>query len=155
MAMNGRRAALAVVGVVAALAAPVIAVADDGLPVPVNPTWKTECGACHVPYPPRRLPARSWRAVMSALDRHFGSDASLEPRAAAEVAAFLERHAGRDRGGPATTRITETAWFQKEHRKVAAATWRRADVRSAANCGACHPGAERGDYDDDAVRVPR
>ena len=25
--------------------------------------WKKECGACHLPYPPQLLPARSWRAA--------------------------------------------------------------------------------------------
>jgi hypothetical protein len=92
---------------------------------------------------------------MSGLNQHFGTDASLDPQAAAEVAAFLERHAGRDRGGSATLRLTETRWFGREHRKVPAAVWRRPAVKSAANCGACHPAAERGDYDDDTVRVPQ
>jgi hypothetical protein len=92
---------------------------------------------------------------MNGLDRHFGTDASLDPGVAAEVASFLERHAGRDRGGPATTRITETPWFRREHREVPAAVWSRPEVKSPANCAACHPAAERGDYDDDRVRVPR
>lgn len=129
--------------------------ADDRFTLPANETWKTECGACHVPYPPQLLPARSWRAVMAGLDRHFGSDASLDPKAAAEVAAVLERHAGRDRGGPTAIRITETPWFRREHREVRPAEWRRAEIKSPANCGACHPAADRGDFDEDAVRLPR
>jgi hypothetical protein len=129
--------------------------ADGRLPMPANDAWKTECGACHVPYPPRLLPAPSWRALMSGLDRHFDTDASLEPPVAAEIASFLERHAGRDRGGPAVIRITETAWFRREHREVPAAVWGRAAVKTSANCPACHPGAERGDFDDDGVRLPR
>lgn len=129
--------------------------ADDGLPAAVNATWHTECGACHVPYPPKLLPARSWREVMGGLDRHFGTDASLDPTAAAGVAAFLEQHAGRDRGEPPTIRITETAWFRRKHRKVSPVVWRRAEVRSPANCAACHPAAGRGGYDEHAVRLPR
>ena len=138
------------------LAAPGLpAAADARGPVPVNETWRAECGACHVAYPPKGLPARSWGAIMSGLDRHFGTDASLDPKAAAEVAAFLERHAGRDPGGPATLRLTETPWFRKKHRELAPTVWRRPDVKSAARCGACHPGAERGAYDDDTARRPR
>jgi cytochrome c553 len=128
--------------------------ADGRIPVPDNPTWKTECGACHLPYPPRLLPARSWRAIMGGLDRHFGADASVEPKTAAEVTAFLERNSGRDRGD-ATVRITETSWFLRKHREVAAAAWRGPAVKSAGNCAACHRGAERGDYDEHSVRVPR
>jgi hypothetical protein len=127
----------------------------DRRALPANETWKTECSACHVPYPPRLLPPRSWRAVMTGLDRHFGTDASVDPGAAAEIAAFLERHAGRDRGGPPAIRITETPWFRREHDEVPAAVWGGATVKSPANCPACHPAAERGDYDDDSVRVPR
>jgi hypothetical protein len=145
----------ALFGLLAALMVPVAAAADDRGPAPSNETWATECSACHVAYPPRRLPARSWRAVMDGLARHFGTDASLDPQAVAEVAAFLERHAGRDRGEPLTLRLTETAWFRREHRKIEPAMWRRPEVRSPANCAACHPGAQRGAYDDDTVRLPR
>jgi hypothetical protein len=134
---------------------PAPAGADERLLVPPNGTWKTECGACHVPYPPPLLPARSWRTIMGGLDRHFGTDASLDPKAAAEIASFLARHGGRDRGGAAATRITETPWFRREHRKVGTGIWQRADVKSPANCTACHAGAEHGNFDEDTVRVPR
>jgi hypothetical protein len=140
----------------ALLAAPARPAAAAGIrPAPPNAAWRTECGACHVPYPPALLPARSWRELMAGLDRHFGTDASLDAAAAAEITAFLERNAGRDRGGPAGVRITETPWFRREHRKVPAATWSGSAVKSAANCAACHPAAERGEFDDDTVRVPR
>ena len=32
-----------------------------------DPKWKSECGACHFAYPPRFLPAESWRAIMTGL----------------------------------------------------------------------------------------
>jgi hypothetical protein len=149
------RIGIAVFSTLAVLAAAAAARAGDHAPMPVNPTWKTECGACHVAYPPRLLPAASWRTIMAGLGKHFGTDASLDPAAAAEVAAFLERHAGRDRGATPSLRITDTAWFRRKHREIAAAAWKRPAVKSPANCGACHPAAERGDYDDDAVTVPR
>ena len=129
--------------------------ADDRLAPPENSTWTRECGACHLPYPPRLLPARSWRTIMAGLDHHFGADASLDASSAAEVTAFLEQHAGRDRGVTATHRITDTAWFGRKHREVPAAVWTRADVRGPANCTACHRGADRGDYDEHSVRLPR
>jgi cytochrome c553 len=129
--------------------------AEDRLPVPSNPTWKAECGACHLAYPPSLLPAPAWRSLMGRLDQHFGADASLDPEIVTELTALLERHAGRDRGVTSTNRITDTAWFRRKHRKVPSAAWTRADVKSAANCAACHPRAAAGDFDDDSVRISR
>jgi hypothetical protein len=129
--------------------------ADDRLVVPTSSVWQKECGACHLAYPPSLLPARSWRAIMGTLDKHYGTDASLDAKSAAEVSAVLEQYAGRDRGVTATNRITDTAWFRREHREVPAATWKHAEVKSAANCGACHQGADRGDYGERSVRLPR
>ena len=124
-----------------------------------NAVWRAECGACHVAYPPTLLSAEQWRAHMTSLKRHYGSDASLDAAAASEIGAFLERSAGRDRGNaPATSeppRITRTSWFAQKHREVRATDWASAAVKSAANCGACHPGADRGSFDEHAVRIPR
>jgi hypothetical protein len=127
----------------------------DRLPVPGNATWRAECGACHLAYPPSLLPAPAWRSLMGRLDQHFGADASLDPQIVADLTAFLERHAGRDRGVTPTNRITDTAWFRRKHRKVAPWIWTSAGVKSAASCAACHPRADAGDFDDDSVRIPR
>ena len=125
-------------GIVLALAA-LPAVADD-VRVPPNPVYMNECGSCHVAYPPQLLPAASWRQLMAGLDKHFGSDASLEPALGKEIEQFLAAHAGR-RGGPGL-RITETRWFRKEHRNEIPAG------KNPADCGACHAGAEKGIYED-------
>jgi diheme cytochrome c len=150
-----RRRVIASVAALVLLAGAAAAGAERRGPAPANGAWKTECGACHLAYPPHLLPARSWRAIMGGLDKHFGTDASLDPAAAAEIAAFLERHGGRDRGPTPSLRITETPWFQHEHRKIGAAIWARPAIKGPANCPACHAGADRGDYDDDTVRIPR
>jgi hypothetical protein len=115
--------------------------AADGPLLPAHPLYREECGSCHVPYPPRLLPAASWRELMSALERHFGTDASLEPAAHAGIERFLAANAGRR--GASTPRITETRWFRKEHRGEISPT------QNPANCAACHARAEDGYYDDD------
>lgn len=123
-----------------------------------DPAWKAECGGCHVAYPPQLLSAPSWRTIMNGLDRHFGVDASVDAGAAAAIGSFLAANAARPgskRGDPAALRITETRWFRHEHGDIPAATWSGPKVRSAANCGACHGGAENGDYSERGVRVPR
>jgi len=54
-------------------------------------------------------------------------------------------------------RITETAWFQRKHdsHEIRPEIWKRASVKSPANCGACHPGAGKSDFGEDRVRIPR
>lgn len=132
------------------------ALADGHRYTATDPTYKTECSSCHLAYPPGLLPASSWRALMAGLDKHFGTDASLDPATAARISAFLERNAGRERGASANPplRITETRWFRHKHEEVRAATWKSPKVKSAANCAACHTGAERGDFDEDSVQIP-
>jgi hypothetical protein len=123
--------------------------AADKPRLPPNPAYKAECGSCHVAYPPQLLPAGSWRELMARLDRHFGSDASLDAKMNEEISRYLAANAGRrDPPSGAEPRITETRWFRKEHDEVPAALWKSAAVKSAANCAACHALAEQGNYDD-------
>lgn len=122
------------------LALAALPAAADGVRVPDHPVYSAECGSCHVAYPPQLLSAPAWRQLMAGLDKHFGSDASLEPALAGEIGQFLAEHAGR-RGGTAL-RITETRWFLKEHRKEIPAG------KNPADCAACHRGAEKGIYED-------
>lgn len=130
-------------------------------PQPLSPAYRAECGACHVAYPPALLPAVSWQRLMAGLDRHFGSDASLDPATTQQIAAWLAAGAGRYRkvqreaAPPPEDRITRAAWFRREHDEVPAATWQRADVKSPANCQACHLQADRGDFSESHIRVPR
>ncbi len=123
-----------------------------------NAKWLAECGACHFAYPPRMLPAESWRAIMSGLDKHFGSNASLDAESANEITAFLEKNADtkkHEAAGKPLLRITETRWFKSEHREVAARVWKNPKVKSPANCSACHSQAERGDFNERNVKIPK
>lgn len=123
-----------------------------------NPKWKAECGSCHVAYPPRLLPAVSWKAMMGGLDKHFGTDASMDAATTSEILAFLEKNASRRKPEPAAKpilRITETSWFQNEHDEVPARLWKDPRVKTAANCAACHTKAETGDFNEHNIRLPR
>ena len=127
------------------------------LPVQVNAKWQQECGTCHIAYAPSLLPAESWRKVMAGLDRHFGSDASLTPAENKEISTFLVTNGSADwSGGSAPLRITETAGFRRKHEghEVPAGVFKRASVKSAANCQACHAGAAKGDFNEHGVRIP-
>jgi cytochrome c553 len=136
-----------------------VALADGlrGLPAGAPPAYVRECGDCHVAYPPGLLPAASWARLMAGLDRHYGSDASLEPPVAQEIARWLQANAGtckRVREAPPEDRITRSAWFERKHRRIDPAVWALPSVVGASNCAACHAGAARGVYDDDDLRVP-
>lgn len=135
------------------------AMADGGRAMHINvpPAYTQECAACHTAYPPGMLPARSWQRIMNGLDRHYGTDASLEATTVLQLGAWLQAHAGtykRVSEEPPQDRITRSAWFERKHRKVEPAVWRLPSVKSAANCAACHTDADKGPFDDDKLHIP-
>jgi len=125
-----------------------------------NAKWKEECGSCHLAYPPRLLSAESWRALMSGLDKHFGSDASLDAASGTEIGDFLEKNASTrqhksSNGVEPPLRITDTRWFKSEHREVSARMWKSPKVKSPSNCAACHTKAESGSFSERDIRMPK
>jgi hypothetical protein len=114
-------------------------------PVTHEPT-KKECGECHMAFQPALLPAESWRKIMASLEDHFGEDASLEADFTVEIEAYLVENAGR--GDGTKLRVTEQRWFRHEH-DFPDPVWQKPEVRSRANCEACHRDAARGSYEDD------
>lgn len=127
------------------------------LPARVDALWQKECSSCHIAYPPGLLPAASWRNVMSTLDRHFGTDASLSVQERDGIAAFLVANASnRWTASTAPLRITESQWFKAKHgREIAPEVWKRAAVKTRANCQACHAGAAEGDFNERQIRIPK
>lgn len=119
-----------------------------------SPTYVSECGACHLPYPPPFLPRESWSALISGLNDDFGEDASLEPQVGAELLSYLEAHSRPAGSAETALRITERAAFRHKHRKVAPAALAREAGGSFSNCGACHTGAAQWDFDDERLKRP-
>ena len=54
-----------------------------------NTTYRSECGSCHIAYPPQLLPKESWQALMAGLPTHFGSDASVDAKTAKQIESYL------------------------------------------------------------------
>lgn len=124
---------------------------------PPMPKYQQECAACHIAYVPGMLPAASWTRMMGSLDKHYGTDASLDAATQREITGWLTANAGtykRVKEQPPHDRITESAWFIRKHRKLDAPVWRHAAVKSAANCAACHTRAEQGDFDESGLKFP-
>lgn len=119
--------------------------------------YAEECGACHTAYPAPLLPRADWAVVLATLDRHFGVDASLDATTRAAVAQQLgvDPAVASASSAKSAPRITQQGWFREEHDEISAQLFRSQAVRSAANCSACHAGADRGQFDEHSARIPR
>jgi hypothetical protein len=104
---------------------------------------------------------------MSEQQQHFGADLGLDAPTSAALLAFLsENSADRHQTEPASKierslkmetvplRITETPYWVKKHNDIAASDWQLPQVKSKANCAACHLDAEAGTFEDAAMRLP-
>ena len=131
-------------------------------------THRSECGGCHFAYQPGLLPSQAWERIMGSLAEHYGDDASLETAEAKKIRNYLTTNAadhsdlprsqafaalpGR---GDALPRITDTAYFRREHHEIPERLVQgNQDVGSFSNCQSCHTGAERGIYNEHQVVIP-
>jgi hypothetical protein len=151
------RTRLSIVALALAMApAPAALAGHERLAGGLTPLYVKECGSCHAPFPPGLMSASDWKRTMARLDRHFGTDASLDPTSAGSIGAWLEHNAGQRAAsiqGP-EPRITRSAWFTREHDEVPARVWRDLRVKTPANCAACHQGADQGRYGERDLVVP-
>lgn len=125
---------------------------------PGETLYQQECAACHIAFPPGMLPAASWQRLLAGLDKHFGTNASLEPQTRRQLESWLAGQAGsyrRVRNEPPRDRISLSDWFIRQHDEVPAAVWKRSSVGSASNCAACHAKATQGDFNEHQVRIPK
>ncbi|GBG15649.1 secretion system protein E [Novimethylophilus kurashikiensis] len=138
------------------------------MPAVNNAAWKAECSSCHMLYHPGLLPERSWRSLMNGLDKHFGENAALDAPTRDDILHFLVANSADKQDNrrshriaqsiPADTaplRITETRYFQARHDEVSPSTFKRKSVGSASNCAACHKNAEKGDFSESQIHIPR
>ncbi len=138
-----------------------------GVPdMPINATYRAECGDCHWAYHPSLLPRASWGGIMGGLGDHFGEDATLGTVEVTDIAAYLERFAAEawdteaanrlaTTSSDAPMRITQSPYFVRKHREIDPAVFGRAGIRSNGNCIACHRDADSGRFDDQAIDIPQ
>ncbi len=132
-----------------------------------NAVYKQECSSCHFLYLSGLLPAKSWEAMMQGTDKHFGENLGLDEKSKNEILSFLTANSAektntkwankivRSSGSTAPTKITEVPWIAKEHRRIKPEVFKRASIGSRSNCGACHPNAGQGDFEEDSVSIPK
>jgi nitrate/TMAO reductase-like tetraheme cytochrome c subunit len=127
------------------------------MPVDAPKSYEAECASCHLAYPPGLLGQKNWQNIMSSLDKHFGADASIDAKTESEITQWLLKHAATKQKYSAfapENRITKTSWFIRKHDEVRPDMWKRAGVKSPANCSACHENANKGDFNEDSIRIP-
>ncbi|MDD5029085.1 MAG: cytochrome C [Rhodoferax sp.] len=131
--------------------------ADGGGVTALLPKMEKECSSCHIAFRPNFLPRSSWKQVMASLDKHYGTDASLSDADNAEITTWLDKTSQEVGDAPPNNRITESFWFKRKHgtNHVKAEVWSRASVKSRANCQACHVNADKGDFNEHNIKIPR
>lgn len=120
--------------------------------------YSSECAACHTAYLPQFLPSRSWKSIMGGLSNHYGVDATVSKEDLAFLAGWLEANSarsGKRSEVPPDNRITESRWFKKEHREIGPSVFARASIKGPSNCQACHVFADKGNFNDDNIQIPR
>ena len=130
----------------------------DFKPAQPFPHYVQECAACHMAYPPALLLADSWQRIMSGLSQHYGVDASMDAAHVAKIERWLKSEAGTYRkvqSSPPEDRISRSAWFVREHRRIAPEVWRLASVKSPSHCTACHALADQGRFTERDLRIPQ
>jgi hypothetical protein len=137
-----------------------ITFADQRYNVITDSVVSDECGECHMAFQPQMLPRRSWIKIMNDLSNHFGEDASLDEATNKHVKAYLVQDAADTKlwasrflrgisDDMIPLRITQTPHWLREHNdREIEKFWGDPKNMSKANCLACHPGANRGNYDD-------
>jgi hypothetical protein len=89
-------------------------------------------------FPPALLTQDNWQSMMQRLDKHFGVDASLDPKQRDDIAAFLQHNSGSSwTRSSDSLRITETGWFKKRH-VGGIKMLDKGRIKTLADCLACH-----------------
>ena len=131
--------------------------------------YKEECASCHMGYQAEFLTKKSWIKLMSKknLANHFSVDASLDETDRKEILQYLTKNAADskrvgkyfkrfaqtiDSKNPFT--ISKSRYFIKEHREMPKKFITQKDVKTFANCIACHKDAEVGTYKERFINIP-
>jgi len=133
-----------------------------------NAAYLKECGACHFAFQPQFLPKRSWEKLMGSLDNHFGDSATLDEATRSGILDYLVKNSAETSSSKmsgkllasigkteAPLRITDTPYFKRKHREVRADVFKRKSIGTPANCVSCHVTAEKGDFDEHKVKIPK
>jgi cytochrome b len=133
----------------------------------MNDPWTESCSECHLAFHPSLLPIRSWEKLMAGQSDHFGDDLALDDATITELLTYARQNsADLEKSEPAwrmnsniaasetPLRITEVGYWKDKHEEIDDQVWKRSEIKSKANCGACHLDAKQGTFEDADMRIP-
>jgi hypothetical protein len=130
-----------------------------------SPAYRENCGACHLAYPPKLLPASSWKKIINRSEDHFGEPLVINTKNKEIISRYLiENSAERSSckkavkivkslQGESPVRITEIPYIRDKHRKIPLKTLERKSIGSLSNCSACHNKADQGVFSKRDIKI--
>lgn len=129
-----------------------------------NKLFVKECASCHTLYPPHILPQKSWIALMQNLENHFEDDASLSYKDNKSILDFLIKNSAENSTQEVSVNIldsiknkdiiavTHTTFWKEKHKNIPKEIYNHQQIKSKANCKACHSDIEKGLIEDDKIK---
>ena len=133
-----------------------------------NQLYIKECGSCHFPYQAGLLPANAWNKMMTNLENHFNSDASLNEADLQTLTKYLnDNSAEKNMQYKRSSRIVSslaknqipdsistTPYMIKKHEDIRKNLITQNEVKGLFNCIACHTTADKGIYSERDIKIP-
>ena len=133
-----------------------------------NQLYIKECGSCHFPYQAGLLPANAWNKMMTDLENHFNSDASLNEADLQTLTKYLnDNSAEKNMQYKRSSRIVSslaknqipdsistTPYMIKKHEDIKKNLISQNEVKGLFNCIACHKTADKGIYGERDINIP-
>lgn len=133
-----------------------------------NQLYIKECGSCHFPYQPGLLPSNAWNKMMTNLENHFNSDASLNEANLQTLTKYLnDNSAEKNMQYKRSSRIVSslaknqipdsistTPYMIKKHEDIRKDLITQNEVKGLFNCIACHKTADKGIYGERDINIP-
>ena len=133
-----------------------------------NQLYIKECGSCHFPYQAGLLPSNAWNKMMTNLENHFNSDASLNEADLQTLTKYLndnsaEKNMQYKRSNKIVSSlaknqipdsISTTPYMIKKHEDIKKNLISQNEVKGLFNCIACHKTADKGIYGERDINIP-
>lgn len=139
-----------------------------GVAVVTDELYKKECGSCHFAYQPGLLPSNAWEKMMSNMQDHFDTDATLAEEDHDAILEYLRKNSAEKameykrsnkivksiKRGDIPESISKTPYMIKKHREIREDLITQDEVKGLFNCTACHTTAEKGIYSERDILIP-